>query len=180
MTQEQITRLRALCDADRLPPEQPVIGLRAVFDWAEHLRTELARLWEGTDATPVKPGEVVTVLRECEVLAAEVERLRREVDQCRTELGAVAYHAEHDPCDVCTHLEISDVIAERDNLAAKVARVKALADQWRRTAAEPAALRALIEWALADREARTHDLRDETLIPTWVIRDRADALKETP
>ena len=62
---------------------------------------------------------------------------------------------------------------------AKVARVKALADQWRRTAAEPAALRALIEWALADREARTHDLQGETLIPTWVIRDRADALKET-
>ena len=60
MTQEQITRLRALCDADRLPPKQPVIGLRAVFDWAEHLRTELARLWEGTDATPVKSGEVAT------------------------------------------------------------------------------------------------------------------------
>lgn len=117
-------------DADRLPPEQPVIGLRAVFDWAEHLRTELARLWEGTDATPVKPGEVVTVLRECEVLAAEVERLRREVDQCRTELGAVAYHAEHDPCDVCTHLEISDVIAERDDPAAKVARVEALAEKF--------------------------------------------------
>lgn len=56
---------------------------------------------------------------------------------------------------------------------------QALADQWRRTAAEPAALRALIEWALADREARTHDLQGETLIPTWVIRDRADALKET-
>lgn len=60
MTQEQITRLRALCDADRLPPKQPVIGLRAVFDWAEHLRTELARLWEGTDATPAKSGEVAT------------------------------------------------------------------------------------------------------------------------
>lgn len=44
-------------------------------------------------------------------------------------------------------------------------------------AAEPAALRALIEWALADREARTHDLQGETLIPTWVIGDRADALK---
>ena len=33
--------------------------------------------------------------------------------------------------------------------------------------------------ALADRESRTHDLQGETLIPTWVIRDRADALKET-
>ena len=52
-------RARAV-DADRLPPKQPVIGLRAVFDWAEHLRTELARLWEGTDATPAKPGEVAT------------------------------------------------------------------------------------------------------------------------
>lgn len=51
---------RRECDADRLPPKQPVIGLRAVFDWAEHLRTELARLWEGTDATPAKPGEVAT------------------------------------------------------------------------------------------------------------------------
>ncbi|MBP8882325.1 MAG: hypothetical protein KBG77_14620 [Dermatophilaceae bacterium] len=95
------------------------------------------------------------------------------------ESGALTGRGVPEVCDVCTHLEIADVIAERDNLAAKVARVKALADQWRRTAAEPAALRALIEWALADREARTHDLQGETLIPTWVIRDRADALKET-
>ncbi len=94
------------------------------------------------------------------------------------ESGALTGRGVPEVCDVCTHLEIADVIAERDNLAAKVARVKALADQWRRTAAEPAALRALIEWALADREARTHDLRDETLIPTWVIRDRADAIEE--
>ncbi len=47
-------------------------------------------------------------------------------------------------------------------------------------AAEVAALHALARWALADRESRTHDLQGETLIPTWVIRDRADALKETP
>ena len=46
-------------------------------------------------------------------------------------------------------------------------------------AAEVAALRALARWALADRESRTHDLQGELLIPTWVIRDRADALKET-
>ena len=45
-------------------------------------------------------------------------------------------------------------------------------------AAEVAALHALARWALADRESRTHDLRDETLIPTWVIRDRADAIKQ--
>ncbi len=97
MTQEQITRLRALCDADRLPPKQPVIGLRAVFDWAEHLRTELARLWEGTDATPAKPGEVATDTQALHaMLYAEV------VD------GAL------------------NAAAERDALAAKVERARAL------------------------------------------------------
>ena len=38
--------------------------------------------------------------------------------------------------------------------------------------------KSLARWALADREARTHDLQGETLIPTWVIRDRADAIEE--
>lgn len=55
---------------------------------------------------------------------------------------------------------------------------QALADQWRRTAAEPAALRALIEWALADRESRTHDLQGELLIPLWLIGARASAIEE--
>lgn len=80
-----------------LPPEQPVIGLRAVFDWAEHLRTELARLWEGTDATPAKPGEVAT--------------------------DAQALHA-------MLYAEVVDgalnAAAERDALAAKVERARAL------------------------------------------------------
>ena len=84
-------------DAELRTPEQPVIGLRAVFDWAEHLRTELARLWEGTDATPVKSGEVATDTQALHaMLYAEV------VD------GAL------------------NAAAERDALAAKVERARAL------------------------------------------------------
>ena len=72
-------------------------------------------------------------------LLDEIDRLRADVACMDAQLDADAKHAtlvEGESCDVCTHLslrdlaaEIDTVEAERDDLAAKVARVEAFCDE---------------------------------------------------
>ena len=60
-------------------------------------------------------------------LLREVERVTAERDQLHYEVAAQAYHESHNPCDVCTHMQVEDLVLDVETVTGERDRARDLA-----------------------------------------------------
>jgi len=81
-------------------------------------------------------ARLIGALKACwKVDMRKAREAQAELDHIRSELGVQRYHAEHDPCDVCSHLEAVELGELIDRLTLDVLGRTAERDRARGTAA---------------------------------------------
>ena len=112
-------------------------------------------------------------------LLREVERVTAERDQLRTEVAATAYHESHNPCDVCTHMQVEDLVLDVETVTGERDRARDLAAalEAELETARASETRWLTEVALRATCAWRYGMGDEYEIAlldvlTWWLEDR--------